>query len=92
MHGIDPIRDGGVDLLHPLGEQVVVFAEDLALRLVALCLVALGQKGGEAFLFVGLDLRRVILGLLVLALLLLIPGGINGRGFCLLYTSDAADE
>jgi hypothetical protein len=77
VHRVDPIGDRGVDFLHSLGEQVVVLAENLPLRFVVLGLVALGKKGGETLLLVGLHLDRVILGLLLLTLLFLVARRID---------------
>ena len=80
MHRVDPLGNGGVDLLHPFRKQVVVFTQDFTLGLVTLCLVALGQQGSSSFFLIGFHLGCIILGLLILTLLLLIAGRIDRGG------------
>ena len=80
MHRVDPLGERGVDLLHPFGKQVVVLAESLTLRLVALGLVGLFLERDQRLLLVGLNLHAVVAGFLILALLLLVAGGIDRGG------------
>ena len=80
VHGVDPVREGGINLFHPLGKQVVILPESLAFAFICLGLVGLFQKRAQRLLLVGLDLHRIIAGLLLLALLLRVSAGIDGGG------------
>ena len=80
MHRVDPIRERGVDLLHSLGKKVIILTKRLTLRLIALRLVGFCQQGGQILIFVRFHLHGIVAHLLVLALLLVVSGRVDGGG------------